>query len=81
MLFPSPSTWKVAEDSPNHVIMNMIGLSQTTRKLHEFSDVPIFPVVLITVDPLQWSLHHQYDSTDILLFTFCVEVNKKCIWL
>ena len=36
------------KDAPNHVPMNMIGLSQTSRKILEDGDVPIFPVVLIT---------------------------------
>ena len=48
MFFPSPSTCKVAKDSPNHVPMNMIGLYHNSRKILEDSDVPISPVVLIT---------------------------------
>ena len=52
MLFPSPSTWKIVKDAPNHVPMNMIGLDHTSRKIPKDGDVPIFPVVLITPDPL-----------------------------
>ena len=48
MFFPSPSTWKMVKDAPNHVPMNMIGLAQTSREILEDGDIPIFPVVLIT---------------------------------
>ena len=53
MFFPSPSTWKMVKDAPNHVLMNMIGLSQTSLKILEDGDVPIFPLVSIT----PYSLH------------------------
>ena len=49
MFFPSPSTWKTVKDAANHVPMNMIGLAQTSREIIEDGDVPIFPVVLITL--------------------------------
>ena len=52
MLFPSPSTWKIVKDAPNHVPMNIIGLDHTSCEIPKDSDVPIFPVVLITPDPL-----------------------------
>ena len=48
MFFPSPSTWEMVKDAPNHVPMNMIVLAQTSREIIENEDVPIFPVVLIT---------------------------------
>ena len=48
MFFPSPPTWEMVKDAPNHVPMNMIGLAQTSRKILEDGDVPIFPLVLIT---------------------------------
>ena len=48
MFFPSPSTCKVVKYAPNHVQMNIIGLSQTSREILEDCDVPILPVVLIT---------------------------------
>ena len=41
------------KDSPNHVLMNMIGLAHTSREILKDGDVPIFPVVLITPDSLQ----------------------------
>ena len=47
MLFPSPSTWKMMKDAPNHVPMNMIGFDQTSREILEDGDVPVFLVVLI----------------------------------
>ena len=53
MFFPSPSTWNMVKDSPDHVPMNIIGLSQTSREILEDGDVPILPVVLITPDYLQ----------------------------
>ena len=49
MFFPSPSTCKMVKDAPNHVLMNMIGLAQTSHKIIEDGDVPIFLVVLITL--------------------------------
>ena len=48
MFFPSPSTCNVVKESPNHVLMNMIGLAQTSRGIIEDGDVPILLVVLIT---------------------------------
>ena len=44
MFFPSPSTWKMVKDTPNHVPMNMIGLSQTSREILEEGDVQLLPV-------------------------------------
>ena len=72
MLFPSPSTWKMVKDAPNHVPMNMIGLAQTSREIPKDGDFPIFPVVLSTPD----SLRFNFDFTGIPLSTFFVEVNK-----
>ena len=60
MLLPSPSTWKMVKDAPNHVPMNMIGLAHTSREILEDGDFPIFPVVLSTPDTLYFN---------------CVEVN------
>ena len=48
MFFPSPSTWEMVKDAPNHVPMNMIVLAQTSREIIEDEYVPILPVVLIT---------------------------------
>ena len=79
MFFPSPSKLKMVKDAPNHVPTNMIGLAQNSCKIIEDGDVPISPVVLSTLDPLQISLHHHCDRTGILLSTFYVEVNKICI--
>ena len=81
MFFPSPSTWKMVKDAPNHVPMKIIGLSQTSREILEDSDVPIFPVVISTLGSLQSSLNHYCDCTGIPLSTFCTEVNTICIWL
>ena len=52
MLFSSPSLCKMVKEAPNRVPMNMIGLAQTSREILEDVDVPIFPVVLITLDSL-----------------------------
>ena len=71
MFFPSPSTWKMLKDAPNNVLMNMIGLSQTSREILKDFVVLIFPVVLSTLD----SLHFKCDRTGIPLSTFCLEVN------
>ena len=53
MFFPSPSTWNMVKDAPNHVPMDMIGLDQTSREIPKDGNVPIFPVVLSTPDLLQ----------------------------
>ena len=75
MFLPSPSMWKMVKDSPNHVSMNMIGLAQTSHEILNDSDVPIFPVVLCTPDPLHFNCY----CTGILLSAFCVEINRICI--
>ena len=46
----------MVKDAPNNVPMNMIGLSQTSLEILDDGDVPIFPVVLITLDYLQSSV-------------------------
>ena len=79
MFFPSPSTWKMEKDPTNHVPMNMIGLAQTSQEILKDGDVPIFLVVLSTLDYLHSSLNYYCDRTGIPLSTFCVEVNKICI--
>ena len=43
----------MVKDSPNHVLMNMIGLDQISCEILEGGDVPIFPVVSITPDSKQ----------------------------
>ena len=53
MFSPSPSTWKMGKDAPNHVPMNMIGLAHTSREILKDGDVPIFLVVLINPDSTQ----------------------------
>ena len=67
------------ENAPNHVPMNMIGLSHTSREILEDSVVPIFPVVVSTPDSLQLILKNHGDCTSILLTTFYVDVNTICI--
>ena len=79
MFFPSPSTWKVVKDAPNHVPMNMICLAQISHEILEDGNVPIFPVVLRTPYFLQSSLNHYCDCTGIQLSTLFKEVNKICI--
>ena len=56
MLFPSPSTWKMMKDAPNHVLINMICLAQTSREILKDSDIRISPVVLITPKALRTSV-------------------------
>ena len=73
MFFPSPYTWKMMKDTPNNVMIKMIGLAQTSREIIEDGDVPGFLVVLSTLDSL-----HCGDRTHILLSTLCVEVSKIC---
>ena len=75
MFLPSPSTWKMVKDAPNHVLMKIIGLAHSSLEISEDGDVPILPVFLSTPD----SLHVCY-RTGIPLSTFCAEVNTICIW-
>ena len=75
MFFPSPSTWKMAKDAPNHVPMDMIDLSHNSRKILKDGVVTIFLVVLSTFNYLQFNC----DRTGIPLSNFYVEVNKICI--
>ena len=36
------------KNTPNDILKNMIGSAQTSRKILEDSNIPIFPVILIT---------------------------------
>ena len=47
--------------SPNHVTMNMIGSSQTSCEIIKDGDVPIFLVVLITQNALQYTTAPLWD--------------------
>ena len=60
----------MTKDSPNHVLMNMIGLDHTSREILEDGDVPILPLVLSTPDILQLTLNHHCDCTSTPLSTF-----------
>ena len=46
----------MVKESPNHITMNMIGLSQTSREILEEGDILIFLVVLITQKALRPSV-------------------------
>ena len=74
MFFPSPSTWNMVKDAPNHVPMNMISSSQTSHKILEDGDVPILLVFFYSGFPTV-----NCDCTGITLSTFCAEVNTDCI--
>ena len=50
MFFPSPFTWNMVKDAPNHVPTKMIGFAHTSQKIIEDDDVLILPVVLINPD-------------------------------
>ena len=39
----------MAKDAPNNIIENMLGSAQTSRKIIKDGDIPIFPVVLLTL--------------------------------
>ena len=77
MFFPSPSTWKMVKDAPNHVPMNMVGLAHTSREIPEDGVVPIFPVVI----SIPYSKQFNCYCTGIMLSTFYVEVDTIFIWL
>ena len=81
MFSPSPFMWKMVKDAPNHVMMNMIGLEQTSREIFKDGYALILPVVLSTQASPQLSLNHYCDCTGIPLSIFYVEVNKICILL
>ena len=53
MFFHSPSTWKMVKYAPNRILVNTIGLAHTSREILKDGDVPIFSVVLITLDFLE----------------------------
>ena len=80
MFSPSHSTWKMVKDAPNYVPIHIIGLSQTSRKVLEDVDVPIFLVVLITLVSLHLSLHHHFSFTGIPLSIFWMEFDTIYIW-
>ena len=52
-VIPLTSIWKLAKDATNYIPINMICLTQTSRKILEDGDVIIFPVVLITPKALR----------------------------
>ena len=79
MFFPSPSTFKMVKDAHNRVMINIIGLSQTSREILEDGDVPIFPVVLITPTRKVYLKSTCLSKVGITLSAFCVEVNIICI--
>ena len=66
----------MVKDAPNNVLMNMIGLDQTSHEILEGGDVPIFTVVLGTPDSIQYSLNNYCDITGILVSTLCLNGTK-----
>ena len=46
-VLPFTSTWKMVKDTPNHILKNMIGSSQISRKILKDSDIIMLLVVLI----------------------------------
>ena len=46
----------MVKDAPNNIMMNMIGLAQTSHEILEDGDFPISPVVLIALGSLQPSV-------------------------
>ena len=79
MFLPLSSMWKMVKDAPNHVMMSMIGLAQTSREILEDSDVPVLQLGISTPDSLQSSLNYYCDDTSIPLSTLCMEVDTICI--
>ena len=55
------------KDTPNHILMNMIGSAQTSREIFEDGDVPIFTVVLITLKALEYKSAPDQDQIIHLL--------------
>ena len=45
----------MVKDDPNHIPMNIIGSSHTSRKILEEGDIILFPVVLITPKSLRYN--------------------------
>ena len=45
----------MVKDAPKHILMNTIGLAQTSRELLEDDDILISPVVLITQKALRYN--------------------------
>ena len=71
----------MVKDAPDHISMNMIGLSQTSSKILKDSDILIFPVIVITTKSFQPSVSTKPLLINITLSNFCVEVNTTRIWL
>ena len=46
----------MVKDTPNNILMNMVGLDQNSREILEDGDILIFPVVLSTPKALQISV-------------------------
>ena len=89
-VFPFTSTWKAVKDTPNYVLMSMIGLAQTSLKILEDGDVPIFSVVLITPDSPQLTLlvmvsHYPPSTRRLLQYiydrTFSAIARHSLLWL
>ena len=83
MFFPSPYTWKVVKDAPNHIPINMIGLAHTSREIFKEGDVPILTVFVSHLDSLQYSFKHYYDrrvfpAPDWKIYL--VDINKTHYW-
>ena len=47
-VLPFTYTWKMVKDAPNHILMNMIGLAQTSHEILDDGDILISPVVFNT---------------------------------
>ena len=65
-IIPFNYTWKTEKDDLNHIPMNMIGSAHNSRKILEDSDLPIFPVVLITPKDLRYSAALWYHIIHLL---------------
>ena len=57
----------MVKDAPNHILENMIGSAQTSRKILKEGDLPILTVVLITLKSLQYTTAPDQDHIIHLL--------------
>ena len=46
----------MVKDTPNHILVNVVGLDQISSEILEDGDILIFPVVLITMNSLRPSV-------------------------
>ena len=79
----------MVKDPPNNVPLNNIVLSQTSREIFKYGDVPIFLVVLITPDSLQLTVivpvsHYPPSARSLIQYLYDLilsSIMRQNIWI